>query len=89
MRHKDPETIAAYCFTLSLWEKIRAVVERLPEEGSSSWTTVDGQQRPHPALALEANLAADLLDLTADLDLEPTGREAPRPSRVIFLDEGA
>jgi P27 family predicted phage terminase small subunit len=87
--HKDPDTIAAYCFTLALWKKIRSVVDQLPEEGSSSWTTVEGQQRPHPALAIEAALAADLLALTEALDLEPTGREAPKPSRVIFLDEGA
>jgi P27 family predicted phage terminase small subunit len=87
--HKDPETTAAYCFTLSLWRRMRAVVESLPVEGPSSWTTRDGQERPHPALAVEAQLAADLLALTEALDLEPVGRTAPKPSRVLFLDEGA
>ena len=85
----DPVTVAAYCFTLALWSKMRAIVDQLPEEGPSSWTTRDGQQRPHPALAVEASLAADLLALSEALDLEPTGREAPRPSRVLVLDEGA
>jgi P27 family predicted phage terminase small subunit len=85
----DPTTVAAYCFTLTLWSNMRTIVDQLPDSGSSSWTTRDGQQRPHPALAVEASLAADLLALTEALDLEPTGREAPRPSRVFFLDEGA
>lgn len=85
----DPTTVAAYCFTLSLWLKMRTVVSQLEDAGPSSWTTSDGQQRPHPALAVEASLAADMLALTEALDLEPTGREAPRPSRVLFLDEGA
>jgi len=86
VRHKDPETIAAYCFTLALWSKMREIVNRLPDEGPSGWTARDGQQRPHPALAIEAGLAADLIALTEALDLEPSGREAPRPSRVLILD---
>jgi phage terminase small subunit len=85
----DPTTVAAYCFTLALWSKMRAIVDQLSQAGPSSWTTRDGQQRPHPALAVEASLASDLLALTEALDLEPCGREAPRPSRVLFLDEGA
>ena len=86
VRHKDPETVAAYCFTLTMWEKMRALVDRLPEEGPARWTTGDGQERPHPALAVEAVLAADVLELADALDLEPTGREAPRPSRVLIID---
>lgn len=86
VRHKDPDTIAAYCFTLALWSKMRSIVDRLPEEGPSSWTTRGGQERPHPVLAVEAALAADLLALTDALDLEPSGREAPTPSRVMILD---
>jgi hypothetical protein len=37
-------------------------------------------------LAVEAQLAADLLELSDSLDLEPTGRGAPRPSQVLILD---
>ncbi len=83
---KDPETIAAYCFTLALWRNMRATLDRLADQGSSTWTTRDGHERPHPTLALEAILAADLLELTDALDLEPDGRHAPRPSRVLILD---
>lgn len=86
VRNKDAETVAAYCFTLALWSRMRSIVDRLPNEGPSSWTTRDGQLRPHPALAVEARLAADLLAMTEALDLEPTGREAPTPSRVLILD---
>jgi P27 family predicted phage terminase small subunit len=89
VRHKDPETVAAYCFTLSLWTKMRSIIDHLSDEGPSGWTTIEGQERPHPALAVEASLAADLLELTDALGLEPTGREAPKPSRVLFLDEGS
>jgi P27 family predicted phage terminase small subunit len=87
-RNKDPETLAAYCFTLSLWNRMRSVLDRLPDEGPASWINREGQDRSHPALAVEARLSADLLELTQALDLEPFGREAPKPSRVLFLDEG-
>lgn len=86
VRDKATETVAAYCFTLALWSRMRTIVDRLANEGASSWTTRDGQSRPHPALAVEASLAADLLALSEALDLEPTGREAPTPSRVLILD---
>jgi len=82
----DPETIAAYCFTLTLWRKMRTTVDQLRDQGSSSWTTRDGHEQPHPALAIEAQLAADLLMITDALDLEPNGRQAPRPSRVLIVD---
>lgn len=88
LRRADPATAAAYCFTQSLWIRMRALVDRLENEGSTSWITRDGQQRPHPALAVETRLAAELRELSEALDLEPAGREAPKPSRVIFLDEG-
>lgn len=86
---KDPETIAAYCFTVSLWTRIRFVLDRFPDQGPPSWSTRDGRERSHPILALEARLAADLLELSDALDLESSGREAPKPSRVLYLDEGA
>jgi hypothetical protein len=31
---KDPETIAAYCFTLALWRNMRATLDRLEDQGS-------------------------------------------------------
>ncbi len=83
---KNPETLAAYCFTLDLWAKVRATLDRLPDQRRSTWTTRDGRRRPHPVLAVEARLAADLLELSEALDLKPTGREGPRPSRVLILD---
>jgi phage terminase small subunit len=86
---KEPGTVAAYCFTLALWRKMCNVLDRLGETGSSGWMTRGGQERSHPAVGLEARLAADLLELSEALDLEPIGREAPKPSRVIFVDEGA
>jgi len=86
---KESGTIAAYCFTLALWNRMRAIIDKLREEGSSSWLTRDGQERSHPAFGVEARLAADLLELSEALDLEPAGRPAPKPSRVVFLDEGA
>lgn len=89
LRRKDPETAAVYCFTIALWTRMRSVLERLPDEGTSCWTTRSGQEKSHPALEIEARLAGDLLDLSEALDLEPKGREAPHPSRVIFLDEGS
>lgn len=82
----EPETIAAYCFALTLWRKMRVTLEELRDPGSWSWTSRDGREYPHPALAIEAQLAADLLELTDALDLEPNGRQAPRPSRVLILD---
>jgi len=85
---KDAGTVAAYCFTLTLWNRLRTIIEILREDGSSSWLTRDGRERSHPALAIEPRLAADLLELSEALDLEPNGRPAPKPSRVIFLDEG-
>jgi phage terminase small subunit len=88
IQDKDPATVAAYCFTLSSWERVKATIDRIRDEGPRSWTTIDGQERPHPALALEAQLAADLLLLTQALDLDTVGREAPKPSRVLFIDEG-
>lgn len=86
---KEPGTVAAYCFTLALWNRVQTVVGRLAEEGSSSWLTRDGRERSHPALGIEARLAAELLELSEALDLEPTGRQAPKPTRVMFFDEGA
>jgi P27 family predicted phage terminase small subunit len=85
-RHTDPATLAAYCYTSALWAATRDLIDRLEEEGAISWLNREGQERAHPALAIEARLAADLLELTEALDLEPTGREAPKPSRVLFLD---
>jgi P27 family predicted phage terminase small subunit len=85
---KDPGAVAAYCFTLALWKRMRGVIDHLREEGSSSWLTRDGRERSHPALGVEARLAADLLELSEALDLEPSGRPAAKPSRVIFVDEG-
>jgi len=86
VRRKDPETVAAYCFTLVLWTKVQSIVGQLPDKGSSSWTTRDGHRRPHPVVALEARLASDLLALTEALGLDPIGREARRPTRVLVLD---
>lgn len=85
---KDPATLAAYCFALTQWRRMRSILDRLPDEAPSSWMTRDGQERSHPALAVEARLAADLLELCHALDLESSGREAPKPSRVLYLDEG-
>lgn len=87
-RGRDPETVAAYCFTVSLWDRTRALVDRLPAGERTTWTDREGQPRRHPALALEAVLAAELLELERALGLEPTGREALTPSRVLILDEG-
>jgi phage terminase small subunit len=64
------------------------VVDRLEAEGATGWFDHEGQERPHPALAVEARLASELLALSEALGLEPRGREAARPSRVLFLDEG-
>lgn len=85
---QDPDTVAAYCFTLSLWKRVRSVVDCLAEGGSSDWMPPDGSQRPHPARFAEAVLAAELLELSTALGLEPIGREALKPSRVLVLDEG-
>lgn len=89
VRDKDPETVAAYCFTVSLWTRVRSTLECFPVQGPPTWLTHDGRERSHPILELEARLAADLLELSDALDVEPLGREAPKPSRVLYLDEGA
>jgi len=86
VKHKDPDTIATYCFVLTLWNKMRSILDRLPDEGPASWMDREGTERSHPALAVEAGLAADLLDLSEALDLELSGRETPKPSRVLILD---
>lgn len=84
----DPATVAAYCWSYSLWVATRSLIARLHETGSTDWTTHEGQDRPHPAYAIEARLAADLLELSQALNIDPVGREAAKPSRVLFLDEG-
>jgi P27 family predicted phage terminase small subunit len=84
----DPATVAAYCYTASLWAAVRRVVDRLDAEGATGWFDHEGQERPHPAIAVEARLASDLLALSEALGLEPRGRESARPTRVLFLDEG-
>lgn len=89
LRHKDPETVAAYCFTLSMWTRVRSTLDRFPDEGPPNRMTCDGRERSHPILTLEVQLAADLLELSDALEIESPGREAPKPSRVMFLDEGA
>ena len=86
VERKDPDTVATYCFVLTLWNRMRSILDRLPAEGPASWKTREGTERSHPALAVEARLAADLLELSEALDLELSGREAPKPSRVLFLD---
>jgi P27 family predicted phage terminase small subunit len=86
-RH-DQDTVAAYCWVSSQWTAVRRIVDRLEEEGSTSWFDHEGQERPHPALAVEARLAADLLKLSEALGVERRGREADTPTRVLFLDEG-
>jgi P27 family predicted phage terminase small subunit len=87
-RDGDPATVAAYCFTAALRDRTRALIDRLAAGEETTWTDLEGQPRPHPALAIEAVLAAELLELERALGLEPTGREALRPSRVLVLDEG-
>jgi len=81
--------LAAYCFTLAMWRRARAVLEAVEHEGTASWVSADGDQHPHPVFAVEARLATELNELCEALDLQPRGRPARKPTRILFLDEGA
>lgn len=81
---RDPEIIAAFCYTSALRRRVLEVIgtDRRKEGGPAR------SGRAHPLAGLEAALAAELASLAETLDIAPVEYRTQRPTRILILDEG-
>ena len=84
----DPITLAAYCSSLALWRRVCALTRVFEEHDALSWSDHDGRTRQHPAVAINARLATELVEMAEAIGLEEIELEGHRPTLILVLDEG-
>jgi phage terminase small subunit len=81
---RDPEVLAAYCLTASLWRIAYEIIEAAMRDHGGAGRG----EREHPLAGLEAALASELTALAETLDIAPVDGRTRRPTRILILDEG-
>jgi phage terminase small subunit len=84
----DLDTLAAYCFVHSLWQRVAATLEAHAKDDVPGWTDADGGRRIHPALELRDQLGSTLYELAKAVGVTLDDERIRRPTRIIFVDEG-
>jgi phage terminase small subunit len=85
----NPESAVAYCVAHSVWTRVRSALD----EWLSTGQPIDGRcgisDGIQPLSRFERQLGSTLFELARAAGVEPEDDRISRPTRILFLDEGA